>query len=479
MQTVTLRHDLPFRRIGVVLAGGGALGAYEAGVLRELSRLGLRPAVLAGTSSGAINAVVWRAHDFDSRVLERTWAEIRPSLVGMRWTTLTMRTGGMLVATFAGIQVVLSLLGSPALGLVGRKWVTLASGDLVASAALDAVAWLVVLAVGAAMVMLSRPAEEWLAALQRPGGSPLESPWLGRAVLAGIVIHLVMWTFGFPWPHRFSATVLAAVGFLWLVNRPGRPGELFRAMLARLLPETRGRGLWGDAARHHLLRRLVRQGDPTRLTQPGTVLLLTALGLDTGRITHFVAGDEPAPGFNDGIAAALGEVVMLHTPRAVMEAAVASSAIPIAFEPVRIGRRQFVDAGQFSNQPLEAAVAAGADALLVVLVAPRGGPSPASRGGTLVDLAGRLLEIATWRELQLQLRALPQAWATERLLGAAPLCVVEPRAPLPATVLSFTSEAAIEMMRLGEADALDALTRAGWVTTSSDDAPVAASAPTA
>ena len=47
-------------RIGLVLAGGGARGAYEVGVLTELLPVlearGQRPAVIAGTSVGAINA---------------------------------------------------------------------------------------------------------------------------------------------------------------------------------------------------------------------------------------------------------------------------------------------------------------------------------------------------------------------------------------------------------------------------------------
>ena len=47
-------------RVGLVLSGGGARGAYEAGVLSvllpELERRGQRPTVLVGTSVGALNA---------------------------------------------------------------------------------------------------------------------------------------------------------------------------------------------------------------------------------------------------------------------------------------------------------------------------------------------------------------------------------------------------------------------------------------
>ena len=43
-------------RLGLVLSGGGALGAFEAGVVAALEDRGLRPAVVSGTSAGAVNA---------------------------------------------------------------------------------------------------------------------------------------------------------------------------------------------------------------------------------------------------------------------------------------------------------------------------------------------------------------------------------------------------------------------------------------
>lgn len=43
----------------VVLSGGAALGAFEAGVIDCLARKGLRPSLLVGTSIGALNAAYW------------------------------------------------------------------------------------------------------------------------------------------------------------------------------------------------------------------------------------------------------------------------------------------------------------------------------------------------------------------------------------------------------------------------------------
>lgn len=43
-------------RTALVLSGGGAKGAFEAGVIAGLDELGIRPTVLSGTSAGALNA---------------------------------------------------------------------------------------------------------------------------------------------------------------------------------------------------------------------------------------------------------------------------------------------------------------------------------------------------------------------------------------------------------------------------------------
>jgi len=461
--TPRLRSDLPFERIAVVLPGGGALGAYQAGVLRVLSRLGLRPTVVAGTSTGAINAVVWRAHDFDSRVLERAWSEILPATIGIRWATLLARTAGIVIAVFAMVQALLTVIGSPAIGVKGPVWVTQATTWLFASAWLDVLAWLLVAALGVLTVLGSRLAEEWLARLQRPGNRMLGHTALGWVLVVGAAVHLAVWILELPWPHRFSAVVLLVGSVTWLINRPGRTGTLSRQMLARILPETGGRGLWGAAARRHLLRQLVREGDAQRLSAPGTTLMISALALDSGRIAYFVAGDPPTAEFKRKVERALGEVVHVHNAKQVIEAAVASSAIPLAFEPVVIRRREFVDAGQFSNQPVVAAMAVGVDAVLVVLMAPRTGPRPAARGGTMIELGARLLEIASWRELQIELGELPAEWASERHHGATRLCVVEPEAPIGNGLLAIEPRLSIEMMRLGERDAIDSLARCGWL----------------
>ncbi len=49
-------------KFGLVLAGGGAKGAYQVGALKYLSELGIVPQIIAGTSIGALNGAVLASH---------------------------------------------------------------------------------------------------------------------------------------------------------------------------------------------------------------------------------------------------------------------------------------------------------------------------------------------------------------------------------------------------------------------------------
>src|SRR5206468_6127117 len=72
--------------VALVLAGGGARGAYEAGALSvlapELERRGLRPRIIVGTSVGALNAafVAANAHRRTDELVEAAlsiWRSVR------------------------------------------------------------------------------------------------------------------------------------------------------------------------------------------------------------------------------------------------------------------------------------------------------------------------------------------------------------------------------------------------------------------
>ncbi len=73
------------KNVALALSGGGARGAYEAGVLRGIAELGLFKAspfqIITGVSAGAINGMALAAHienfDLATRKLWQTWEKIR------------------------------------------------------------------------------------------------------------------------------------------------------------------------------------------------------------------------------------------------------------------------------------------------------------------------------------------------------------------------------------------------------------------
>jgi NTE family protein len=71
------RH-LPFEVVALVLQGGGALGAYQAGVYEALSEAGIHPNWIAGMSIGAVNAAIIAGNPPEARVdrLRQFWTQV-------------------------------------------------------------------------------------------------------------------------------------------------------------------------------------------------------------------------------------------------------------------------------------------------------------------------------------------------------------------------------------------------------------------
>ena len=76
---------LPFKCVALLLQGGGALGAYQAGVYEALSESGIEPNWLAGISVGAVNAAIIAGNEPKARVdkLRSFWEQITaPQIAG-------------------------------------------------------------------------------------------------------------------------------------------------------------------------------------------------------------------------------------------------------------------------------------------------------------------------------------------------------------------------------------------------------------
>jgi NTE family protein len=75
--TTTQRY-LPFECVALVLQGGGALGAYQAGDYEALAEAGIQPDWVAGVSVGAINAAIIAGNPLNSRIdrLREFWTQV-------------------------------------------------------------------------------------------------------------------------------------------------------------------------------------------------------------------------------------------------------------------------------------------------------------------------------------------------------------------------------------------------------------------
>src|SRR5437868_4029823 len=72
------QRRLPFDCVALLLQGGGALGAYQAGVYEALAEAGIHPDWVAGISIGAINAAIVAGNPPESRVdrLRDFWTQV-------------------------------------------------------------------------------------------------------------------------------------------------------------------------------------------------------------------------------------------------------------------------------------------------------------------------------------------------------------------------------------------------------------------
>lgn len=85
------------RPLAFVLPGGGALGAYQVGVIRSLTRAGVAPDLLVGVSAGAVNASLfaWNQGVDGVARIESVWRDIqRRDLIRFNPVRLALAVAG-------------------------------------------------------------------------------------------------------------------------------------------------------------------------------------------------------------------------------------------------------------------------------------------------------------------------------------------------------------------------------------------------
>ena len=104
-------------RIVVVLQGGGALGAYQAGVYEALHDAGIEPDWMIGTSIGAINAALIAGNERENRVpaLREFWQRMAHKSIWHEWAAWPrfMQSASYLTTLTAGLPGFFSPIRPP------------------------------------------------------------------------------------------------------------------------------------------------------------------------------------------------------------------------------------------------------------------------------------------------------------------------------------------------------------------------------
>ncbi len=389
-------------RIAAVLSGGGSRGAYEAGVLLAFQDAGLPTHIITATSIGSINAASFASHSNsvigNAESLVETWSGITPTAVGIEWTRYLWVLGGLIAAS-AGFGNLLRY------EIISRGFEIHLQDP--------ALTWFALGLAGTAVLLLY----DRLSYLGYVAGSlfhrTLWKPNL-RKTLLSLLANVIVWGFlavvvrslhmrsrvkeilrDHPWA---AVVVLAAIAVLVAARRPLKAG--LSLLLHWLLRLPLRPGLFTNFERGRLLRE--RISSPRLLASP-IRLVFTATDLRSGEARFFsntpredLAKDPGAdPRFVEE------EVVLADDP---LGAVIASSALPIAYEPIQLSGRLYTDGGIVANQPIRPAIRLGADVLFLVMMDP---PSRSrSKAHTFVDVGLRALDILMLQNLLTDLKIL-------------------------------------------------------------------------
>jgi len=439
--------------IGAVLPGGGARGAYEAGVLLAFQDAALPTHLLTTTSVGSINAAGYAARSSslvgNAEPLVDAWFELTPTAVGIEWTRYAWMLCGLIAASAGFGNLIRYVLSANGFSLhIHNPRLTWFS-----------------LGLAGAVVLLLHDQLPYLPHVVR--NCFRHTSWQAdrRKAALSLLANLVVWGFlivvvdSLHVHHRFreliqsfpGATLLTLViiGILAALNRVVR--SPLSALFHRFLRLPLRPGLFQNFERGRVLRqRISLQG----LSTSPIRLIITVTDLEAGTVRYFSnASPEVLAALPSAEARfALEEVT---TSDDLVRVIIASSALPIVYEPIDLDGRLYIDGATASTQPTRPAIRLGADVLFVVMMEPQAGRRRETR--TFVDVGLRALDILMSQNVLTDLKVVADVNAAcERAaaeIGARPEQVeidlgtrrfrylktflIRPDSPLAGTVLDF------------------------------------------
>lgn len=389
------------QRVGVVLSGGGARGAYEAGVLRAFQDAKVPTHIIAATSIGSINAAFYAAHSEttvgNAEQAVEAWFDTTPMAVGIDWFRYILVLAGLTAVT-AGLGNLLRELAwenGIYMHLARPKWT-----------------WLSLALTGSAVLFYYDRLSYVFHVLQN---YVRKRHWIPdrRKMFESAAANLMVWGCAIAFLslahlHIGAGQILSSSYDLLLTAAAAllliALGYFFRDAISdfshRFLRLPMRTGLFPNFERTRFLRSRI----PLRgLMNSPIRVAMTAADVSTGTEKVFTNATEEQlmsdPGVDAGFV--MGETSH-HSD--LLLAMIASSAFPIVYEAVPMRRGMYTDGGIVSNQPIRPAIRLGAEILFLVLVEP--GTQKRSEIKTFLDLGVRAIDILTAQNLRSDLKML-------------------------------------------------------------------------
>jgi predicted acylesterase/phospholipase RssA len=394
-------HD---RRIGVVLSGGGARGAYEAGVLLAFGHAQLPTQIVSAASIGSINAASYVANSEglvgSAENLVDSWSELTPAVVGIEWFRYIFVLTG-LVAASAGF-------GNLLLAWIKRNNVVFVHTEH------PSLAWLALGIAGTAILFFHHELSYLSYVIRhrlkhhrwRPDALKLQQSIVANAMVWGCVALFL----AIAHVHLFALdlidedtrpTTFILIGIFALC---GLLSIIFRERISRFsrtfirLPLRSG--LFANYERTRFLRSRI---PVDRMKASAIQAIFAATEVQSGEERFFSNQPREKLARDPRIDPQFIESEMEDVNDTMM-AVIASSAFSIVYETVPIGKALYTDGGIVANQPIRPAVRMGADVVFLVMVEPR--KQSHHEVKTFLDVGIRALDILMSQNLKADLKTL-------------------------------------------------------------------------
>lgn len=459
-------------RIAAVLFGGGAWGAYEAGALLAFQDARLPTHTIVGSSVGSINAASFAAHSNtlvgNAEPLVQSWFDLTPHAVGIEWMRYIWRQVGLVVASIGfwnlmGYELAAHgfsfSLESPAL-----FWFALGTAGAAAFLFYDRLSYSGYVARNFFHKTSWQP-DHRKASLSLVANLIV---WICLvAALASLRPHIVLAYIIHTQPKTvFVVGGLAALALLVVLMRYALRG-CSGVFLRRLVGLPLQPGLFTNFERDRLLRLRI---STERLSASPIDLAFAVTDMEAG-VGRFFSNRRPEDlEVRQGVDPQLAREGIIATDD-LIDAVIASSALPIVYEPIKLDGRVWGDGALIGNQPTRLAIGLGADVIFSVMV--RTPEAAASQMKTFIDAGLRALDLLVTQEIVANLKIFSNLnEACERAavkVGMNPEeieidlggrryryiknFIVRPSSPLGGNILDFTADTISPAILQGYCDA--------------------------